>query len=333
MITVNCNLCGRDGYRVRFPATTPSDVLRVDAFRCTHAGYGHHPQIVECLHCGLVFANPRWPTEVVLDAYTAVEDETYIIERHGRELTFRRRLQQLERVIGPAEGRTLLDVGAYIGVFVEVAAAAGWRAEGIEPSSWAAGAAQRRGLPVRAGTLATAGLADASFDVITLWDVIEHLADPAAELERARRLLRPGGWLVVHTMDIGAPVARLMGRRWPWLMDMHLYYFDRRTLRDLLARHGFETIWQGSQGRYLSLGYLASRVAGLQPSLGRAARAVIGGLGVEEAAVPVNFGDLMTNISRVPGEDGPRRDATETSPQRSVLITLLTLLCLYVSFL
>ena len=114
MITVNCNLCGRDDYRVRFPATAEPDALRVDAFRCTHAGYGHHPQIVECRHCGLVYTNPRWPTETVLDAYAAVEDETYIEERHGRELTFRHHLRQIERIIGPAEGRALLDVGAYI---------------------------------------------------------------------------------------------------------------------------------------------------------------------------------------------------------------------------
>lgn len=300
MIKVNCNLCGRDDTFVRFPATTEPDALRVDAFRCTHSGYGHHPQIVQCRHCGLVYANPRWPADVVLDAYTAVEDETYVEERAGRELTFRHHLRQMQRIIGPPDGRRLLDVGAYIGVFVEVATAAGWRAEGVEPSAWAAAVAQRRQLNVQVGTLDSAGLAEASFDVITLWDVIEHLADPAAELARARRLLRPGGWLIVHTMDIDAPFARLAGRRWPWLMDMHLYYFSRQTLREMHARHGFEVVWQGAQGRYLRLGYLASRVAGLQSSLGRLAQATVDGLGLREAAVPVNLGDLFTTISRAP---------------------------------
>ena len=300
MIKVNCNLCGRDDTFVRFPATTEPDALRVDAFRCTHSGYGHHPQIVQCRHCGLVYANPRWPADVVLDAYTAVEDKRYVEERAGRELTFRHHLRQMQRIIGPPDGRRLLDVGAYIGVFVEVATAAGWRAEGVEPSAWAAAVAQRRQLNVQVGTLDSAGLAEASFDVITLWDVIEHLADPAAELARARRLLRPGGWLIVHTMDIDAPFARLAGRRWPWLMDMHLYYFSRQTLREMHARHGFEVVWHGAQGRYLRLGYLASRVAGLQSSLGRLAQATVDGLGLREAAVPVNLGDLFTTISRAP---------------------------------
>jgi SAM-dependent methyltransferase len=298
MIEVTCNLCGRDDYRVRFPATRTSDDLRVDAFRCTHPGYGHHAQIVKCRHCGLVYSNPRWPAEEVLDAYAAVEDETYVEERLGREITFRRHLRQMERIIGPANGRRLLDVGAYIGVFVEVACAAGWRAEGIEPSAWAVGEARRRGLNVRAGTLETAGLRPESFDVVTMWDVIEHLADPAAELKRARTLLRPGGWLVVHTMDIDAPVARLMGGRWPWLMDMHLYYFGRRTLERMLVETGYQVEWQSAEGRSLRLGYLASRVGGLHAGLGRAARWAVNSFGLRQAAMPVNFGDLRTFISR-----------------------------------
>ncbi|MBP9502169.1 MAG: class I SAM-dependent methyltransferase [Candidatus Promineofilum sp.] len=298
MIKVNCNLCGRDDYHVRFPATTEGDALRVDAFRCTHSGYGHHAQIVECNNCGLVYANPRWPSDMVLDAYTAVEDETYVEERMGRELTFRHHLRDMERIIGAAEGRSLLDVGAYIGVFVEVANAAGWQAQGVEPSQWAAAEARRRGLDVHVGTLASTRLPAESFDVVTLWDVIEHLADPAAELERVRRLLRPGGWLMVHTMDIDAPIARLMGRRWPWLMDMHLYFFSGRTLSRMLVDHGYEVVWQGAQGRYLRLGYLASRLAGMNAGLGRLSRAAVERLGWREAAIPVNFGDLRTFICR-----------------------------------
>jgi SAM-dependent methyltransferase len=283
---------------VRFPATTHSDDLNVDIFRCTHSGYGQHAQIVECRHCGLVYSNPRWPSEDVLEAYMAVEDETYVEERLGREITFRRHLKQMERVIGPAGNRKLLDVGAYIGVFVEIACAGGWLAQGIEPSEWAVAEAQKRGLDVRAGTLKTAGFPEASFDVLTLWDVIEHMADPAAELQRARALLRPGGWLVIHTMDIEAPFARLMGSRWPWLMDMHLYYFGRQTLAQMIAESGYQVVWQGAQGRSLRLGYLASRVEGLNASAGRVTRRLINTLGLHKAAIPVNFGDLRTFISR-----------------------------------
>lgn len=307
MITVECNLCGRDDWFVRYPATLPAsapsaiasgDVPSVAAFRCTSPGYGSHPQIVECRHCHLVYANPRWSPDDILAAYTAVEDDTYVAERAGRERTFSHHLQTLEKIIGAGNGRQLLDVGAYIGVFVEVAAANGWDAWGVEPSSWAAAEARRRNLRVIQGTLDSPELCERTFDVVTMWDVIEHLDNPAAVLAQIRQRLVPGGWLAVHTMDIDAPIARLMGARWPWLMDMHLYYFSRRTLAAMLSKAGFEVVWAGAQGRYLRLGYLASRVAALSPALGGIAQAIVRRGQLKEKAVPVNFGDLLTVVAR-----------------------------------
>lgn len=296
---VNCSLCGRDDWQVRFPATlNGGSEIDASAFRCTSAGYGQHPQIVQCRYCGYVYANPRWTGRELLGAYEAVEDETYVRERAGRVLTFRRHLQSLELFTGPGEGRRLLDVGAYTGVFVQVACEAGWDARGVEPSQWAVQVAQDFDLPVVQGTLATLNAAAESFDVITMWDVIEHVEAPPAELAHAHRLLRPGGLLAVHTMDVESLFARLMGRRWPWLMDMHVHYFSERTLRQMLQKEGFEILASGAQGRYLRLGYLASRLQGLSPTAGEWARRLSTRLGLDEVAVPINLGDLFTVFAR-----------------------------------
>ncbi|MCA9975209.1 MAG: class I SAM-dependent methyltransferase, partial [Anaerolineales bacterium] len=187
----------------------------MDAFRCTSPSYGHHPQIVQCRQCGYVYANPRWSEDELIAAYTAVEDDTYVTEREGRELTFRKHLQELEQVTGPGNGRSLLDVGAYIGVFVDVATQAGWDAWGVEPSDWAAAEAQAQGLNVFSGTQDAPELQGRQFDVVTMWDVIEHVDDPLLEMTKAYHRLRPGGMLVLHTMDIDSLTARLMGPRWP----------------------------------------------------------------------------------------------------------------------
>ena len=166
LITVPCNLCSPDDFTVRFPASfVNGHDLTVDAFRCTNPGYGEHAQIVQCNNCGYVYANPRWSMETILSAYEAVEDSTYVEEREGRELTFSKHLQDLEQIVGHANGRSLLDVGAYIGVFVEVACESGWQAMGVEPSVWGAEQAQAHGLNVIQGTMDSPKLEGKQFDV------------------------------------------------------------------------------------------------------------------------------------------------------------------------
>ncbi len=300
MIPVSCNLCGRDDWRLRFKATLDSDQLEIDAFRCTSTSYGHHLQIVECRECGYVYANPRWESGELLDAYKAVEDETYLLEQAARRKTFELRMQGIEQQIGRAYARRLLDVGAYIGVFVDVAQKAGWDACGVEPSEWAYTTAIKQGLPIIKGDLDAPALSDARFDVITMWDVIEHVDDPAGELSKSHRLLKPGGLIVIHTMDIDSLLARLMGHRWPWLMDMHIHYFSRRTLTQMLENAGFEVINAGAQGRYLSVSYLASRVEALNQPLGLLIGRFVQAANLSRFCLPVNLGDLMTVYARKP---------------------------------
>jgi SAM-dependent methyltransferase len=292
---VACNLCGATETRLRFPSTLPADSLpqSPEAFRCTHSGYGRHYTIVQCSRCGLVYTNPRLNGADILDSYVAVEDPLYLQERDGRVLTFERHLRPLEK-IKPPPGR-LLDVGAYTGVFVEIACRHGWDAWGLEPSHWAVSEARRQGLNMIEGTLGSVDLPEASYDVITLWDVIEHVTDPLAEVQRAHRLLKPGGLLVAHTMDVDSLFARLMGARWPWLMEMHIYFFSRRTLTALLETAGFKVIRAAPQGRYLRLGYFATRVGGLLgQSAGRALGGVIKLLRLSQTPIPINLGDLFT---------------------------------------
>jgi ubiquinone/menaquinone biosynthesis C-methylase UbiE len=127
-----------------------------------------------------------------------------------------------------------------------------------------------------------------------MWDVIEHVPDPFGEMQQAQRILKPGGLLVVHTMDIDSLFARVMSKRWPWLMEMHIYYFSRRTLKAMLEKAGFTVVRIEPQGRYLRLGYFATRIGGFSPLLGRLLARAFRLLRVGELPVPLNFGDLVT---------------------------------------
>lgn len=299
---VRCNLCGADDAVMRYPCTVKQgESGDWRAFRCTHSGYGRHHTIVQCQQCGLVYTDPRPDGQDIVETYQAVEDPLYIEEREGRVLTFEHHLKPLERLAGPPNGRSLLDVGCYIGIFVEIAACHGWDAWGVEPSRWAVEQAQARGLHVVQGMLETADLPEEYFDVVTMWDVIEHVTDPLGTLQQAYRLLKPGGLVVVHTIDINSLFARLMGARWPWLMEMHIYYFSRHTLRAMLEQCGFQVLSDRPQGRYLRLGYLMNRMGALMPLVGRPAEWLVTKLGLRGLAVPVNLGDLFTAYARKPG--------------------------------
>jgi 2-polyprenyl-3-methyl-5-hydroxy-6-metoxy-1,4-benzoquinol methylase len=300
---VCCNLCRAESSVVRYPSTVKragSDDWR--AFRCTHSGYGRHHTIVECQQCGLVYTDPRPDGHDIVETYQAVEDPLYVEEREGRVLTFEHHLEPLERLTGPPNGRRLLDVGCYTGIFVEIATRHGWEAWGVEPSCWAVEHAHAQGLHVVQGTLETTDLPEAHFDLVTMWDVIEHVTDPRGTLQQAHRLLKPDGLLVVHTIDIDSIFARLMGAHWPWLMEMHLYYFSRRTLRAMLEACGFQVLSDRPQGRYLRLGYLMSRVSALMPAIGRPTEWLVTKVGLRGLAVPVNLGDLFTAYARKEGK-------------------------------
>jgi len=294
---VACDLCGGDDAALVYPARLlPTDnSSTVHRYRCTSSLYGRHYPIVRCRQCGLTYANPRPNEEEVLKAYQEVVDPLYLREEMGRLLTFQRHLGAVEDVIGPSQGEgRLLDVGCYIGLFLQAAHERGWEAWGVEPSRWAVEEGRRRGLTILEGALREILLDAESFDVVTLWDVAEHLLHPRATFAEIWRILKPGGWIVIQTLNIESWPARLLGPYWPWLMEMHLYYFSPRILARLLERVGFTAVKRARLGRYRRLGYLATRLEGLSPSLARSVEWTLQRLRLAQLPIPIDTPDLFT---------------------------------------
>ena len=131
----------------------------------------------------------------------------YVSQMEARERTFASSLARIERLAGGPG--SLLDIGTAAGGFLAAAKRRGWRAEGCEPNRWlAAWGSRQYGVRIRPGSLFEQNYEPQQFDVITLWDVIEHTTDPKATLERCRTLLKPGGLLIVNYPDIGSWIAR-----------------------------------------------------------------------------------------------------------------------------
>jgi 2-polyprenyl-3-methyl-5-hydroxy-6-metoxy-1,4-benzoquinol methylase len=237
--------------------------------------------------------NPRPHHEAVVENYGDVEDQSYIDEEQGRIETFAESLAHVQRY---RRSGHLLDVGCHVGTFLTLAQQSGFEVAGVEPSRWGAEIANSRiDGKVHCGAIEDAPLPEGGYDVITLWDVIEHLPDPALDIRAIHSALRPGGIFAVSTMDVEA-----FGKRWPWYMQMHLVYFSRQTLCEMLRREGFQIAEVSTHVRRVRLTYLASRLDAYSPTVGRLASGVLSRIGLAERTVGVSFGDIFTVIARKP---------------------------------
>lgn len=201
-----------------------------------------YPPLVRCGGCGLVFRLEFGAR------HGRADDDQWVQARRGRlydEFLARYR---------PVPGRShLLDVGCGTGEFLRQAREAGWDVLGAEIAQEAVRAAHAAGLQVRVGSLVTLGLPEASFNVVTFWDVLDLVPDPVEQAREARRLLVPGGVLLLRVRNLTFHSAvyrlsRLVGR-WPRLAlplkkqyVFHHLSFNSRTLRRTLAEAGFRRI-------------------------------------------------------------------------------------------
>lgn len=177
----------------------------------------------------------------------------------------------------PVGGR-ILDVGCGNGEFMAAAAQAGYRVTGTDISVPAVELCRSRGLDAVAGDFLTLPF-DGEFDAVTMWDVIEHLPDPAAFVARARSLLRPGGSLVVKTPGVTdrmfAMVKVAPSLAGSVLHEDHIQFFTPRSFARLGARTGFDAV------EALRLGDMRGKrpVRSLRRRVSRSARQAVNALG------------------------------------------------------
>jgi SAM-dependent methyltransferase len=151
------------------------------------------------------------------------------------------------------ETNRLLDFGCGAGFFLEEARSRGWQTHGTEYSGWALEVTRAKGLDVAEAPISRETYDRGFFDVITAFEVFEHVRDPMAEAELLAHALRPGGLLYCTTPNFNALSRRLLGPRWNVIdYPEHLCYFTPATLRSWLGRCGFVPESVGSSGVSLS---------------------------------------------------------------------------------
>lgn len=241
-------------------------------------------RVVKCNRCGLTYVTPRRDPEKLREMYladywqsTSAKDFGYTNYLKDEPLylkTYRRRFAAVRKhFTNPAR---VLDVGCAAGYFLSIAKENGWNCTGVEVSPLVGKFARERyQLDVRQGTLLEQNFNNERFDLITFWDVVEHLPDPIAVLRRARQLLAPNGKILIETQNVNSRFARWMGPKWHHYKHAeHIFHFNPETIKKLTAAAGFKVIECRASlgGKYVSLEFIIERANRLNPILSKMLR-------------------------------------------------------------
>lgn len=199
--------------------------------------------IAECAQCHFWMTNPQPEEGPELAAYYETEDYVSHTEQQEglvdrvylavRRYALKRKKALIDSLV-KSPGR-LLDFGAGTGAFLEVARAGGWQVEGREPSTLARKKAAEKGIELQDPAME---LPQGTYDVISLWHVLEHLPNLQKDLRRLTQALRKGGHLVIAVPNHESLDATLYGNKWAAFdVPLHLWHFKKKNIRDLAAQH------------------------------------------------------------------------------------------------
>jgi SAM-dependent methyltransferase len=237
MEKVNCNLCRYKKSKLLF---------RKEGYR-----------IVKCWRCGLIFVNPRDESKIFQKRYSEpyfhisefirknpqiVGYWDYIADRPTYERYFEKKMRLIEK-LHPKKGR-ILDFGSGLGYFLNQARKHGWLAFGLEISPFAVKYAKEKfNHQIILGQLTRERFPFKYFDVITLFQTIEHLPDPLAEVKNIYKFLKKDGILVITTPNADSLIAKILGKKWfAFRPKEHLFVFSANTIQKMLVKAGFKVI-------------------------------------------------------------------------------------------
>ena len=262
----NCPVCGQNDFEVLFESNMKPDDFNVlfdysmeghdsregvEGYLVPGKEWGRH---VRCKNCNLIYMNPMEKVSKTNEYYSKAKNT------HAptiRECYLRTAKSQVRLIQKYAGGTNLLDIGCAQGFFLFSASKAGYTTKGIEISQDAvAYAIKEFGLDVEAKPFEELRFPENHFDVVTLWQVLEHVPYPLMMLKEVHRILKPGGLVVASTPNIGGIPAKILRKRWWDIKRLHLNQFTTRTLADILQNAGFKNMSAVSYRGFVSLSIL-----------------------------------------------------------------------------
>lgn len=261
-------------------------------------------EIVKCKKCGLVYTEPQ---RVGADHY----EEEYFVNKRSHERGYDNYIADKENIIKTSRRRLedireykqtgrLLDLGCATGFFMEVAKNDGWDCFGVDVSKFASNHGKNKlGLNIFHGTLENAKFENNYFDVVTMWDYIEHSSNPLDELQEVNRTLKWAGIIVLTTPDINSLTARVFKNRWvSFKPEEHRCYFSERTIAQILEMAGFKIFRKTWGGQFIKLDVLVRRIERYNRPVGHVLGHLKRKFSLGERSVYIKTPDLLRIYAR-----------------------------------
>jgi 2-polyprenyl-3-methyl-5-hydroxy-6-metoxy-1,4-benzoquinol methylase len=236
-----CIICGGNDYDTLY--TSLPDYLMSD--------FSIQASYVRCKTCGLIFQITD--ESIDLSEFYPHDYDPYITEEYINGLSIFQRflfyygIQKRRRIVERfKDSGNILDIGCSTGIFLtEMQKTGKWNCFGVEPNPYAASTGQKLGLRIHIGKFEETFFPEAYFDVITMWDVLEHVTNPKNTISEIYRILSNDGVLVVRLPNYDSLDAKMFGQYWAGFdPPRHLFVFNRSTLSNLFRQCGFEIIYK-----------------------------------------------------------------------------------------
>jgi len=261
---INCPLCNSSIYSVK-KKSQYSNVKNAEELFSIYKSSGDElmlDQLVSCSSCFFEYLNPRIKSEIILKSYAENKDIDHISQDKLRYKTF---ASSMKKILGEVNMRNIedskfLDIGSASGIFLKVIKDMGFNEIGFEPSNWMVNFGKKNyNVNIKQGLIQN--VESSKYDFISFWDVLEHVTDLQGTLEKVDELTKKDSYLIINVPDIDSYAKKIMKFNWPFYLNVHLYYFRKKTLEKAMNKYNFKLVYKFRHWQYLELGYILNRAS------------------------------------------------------------------------
>jgi len=261
-------------------------------------------KIVKCKDCSFAYVNPRVSNEDLPKLYSNNYFNNpefgyleYESTAHLRLLNFKRWIKEIKHLL-PASG-SVLDIGCASGQFLELMRENSWEVYGIELDWEMTSVLNSKNIPFFNKTFAEFET-DKKFDLITMFDVIEHIPDLHNTFDKLNKLLKPGGVVALITPDYNSYQRKIFGAKWFQFKPLeHIHYFSLETLNKLSKEHGLSISYHNHPGQYADSDFLINRLSKYNfPSVARILKLLSKASGLNKRYLYIDTGSIFAVLKK-----------------------------------